>query len=252
MTPTRNLEDELFEDIGPSKEELDNQNFDELIRRGKQNLEVKDYKEALNNFTQAHKIKKKDFDVWLGLGQAYHGEHTNYKEAKKAFRNATYLNPQSEEAWFGYGQNEISGVYITEDEDEPYGFKSVRGGTLDSALEAFDKAIAISPTNDQLLTKIGNELAMYTRTVPKALELWKKAVSINSKNTEALRQIVMFGKDNHLDTLKYADKLIQLEPNNADAWNAKGYVYAQEGRRYEAKNAYEKAGNYDMVRMFRD
>src|SRR6476619_1021467 len=90
--------------------------------------------------------------------------------------------------------------------------------------------LAAEPTQINELVYKG--LALYNQSnFLDALKYFDKALTIDSKNTEALndKADALRKLGNNTEALKYYDKALEIDPNNTDALNDKGVAFLNLG-----------------------
>ena len=87
----------------------------------------------------------------------------------------------------------------------------------------------------------------------KKVELLKQAIVANPQGDVALAElavIFMEGKKTREEALGYAQRAVEANPDNAQAWLAIGYIYQLENNRAQSKGAYRKCAACSGPRMY--
>lgn len=138
-------------------------NYEALMIKGKANLKLKNYNDAITIFSKAISINE-GFDPYFYRARAYL-EKNDLEKSSDDLKQAIYYNPKSVEAYFDY-------AYVETLLDN-----------YDIALEAYNKTIEIDPNNSNAYVNIGN-LKGRMGDSKAAIEFYTKA--INVKPNDAL------------------------------------------------------------------
>ncbi len=116
----------------------------------------------------------------------------------------------------------------------------------DEALESFDKAIEIEPSNVWALDHRGLTLICLGRP-NEALESLDKVIEIelNYMPSWLKRGIALDSVGRYDEALKSFDKAIEIEPDNVSAWGIRGATLTSLRRYNEALSSYDKAIKID-------
>ncbi len=215
----------------------DPQNSEAYLVKGKSNLKLANYQEAIKDLSTAIGFNK-SFDAFYYRSRAYL-EINELEKCEKDLEEATLINKNDINALFDLAYvRTISGsldlavnTYKKVIELEPNNSKAYvnlgnlmgRTGESEEAISYFTKAISINP-NDAI--------AYFNRATEKLMLNDKKgavedlsfSVSIDSNNisthfliAETYREIKDFNK-----AIKHIDRIISLDPQNARAYFLKG------------------------------
>ena len=115
-------------------------------------------------------------------------------------------------------------------------------GQLDTAIEAYNKAVAIKPNNAEAYYNIGNVFKSQGK-LEEAIEAYNKAVGIKPDDAEAyLNMGVALREQGKLEkAIEAYNKVLALKPDYADAYYNMGNALEEQGKLEEAIEAYNKA-----------
>ena len=115
-------------------------------------------------------------------------------------------------------------------------------GHADQAIKYFDQALSKNPKDPELRMYYGRTLHVLGQP-DKAMEQFKAVEQLSPDNVEAVRQLALFfvqAEDwNHAEP--YMERLVTLQPEQANFWNVLGQVYARVGKSDKALEAIKKA-----------
>ncbi len=216
------------------------------VSTGNEKLQKKDYKEALNNFSQALNTNPSDIQVLCGIALAHNGLG-NIKEASEFIETALKLNPQSDLV------NNTKGEILLSAKDytgainlfnktlginklylQAYIGKSKAYNLLGDSKEAFkvlDDAIQAFPTNAELLLARGllnNNKEKYS----KALNDFDKALQLNPLNAFVVyfnRGLAFSNLQEYESALSDFNEAATLDSTNANAFYSRGLANYQLG-----------------------
>ncbi len=199
--------------------EADGTNWHE---KGRKELEVGRYKEAIACFDRALAINPNVAPVWLDKGVAL-SRSGAAAEASVCYTKSLELNPSDAIAWFDKG-NTLRKM-----------------GRTSEAVECFDRAIAINRTDPDVWVNKGLALESLGR-VKDALECYSTALGLNQALVEAwLNKGCLLGNGGELrGALECFDKVLALNPIDADASFGKAATLLKLRNLDEAKAALER------------
>jgi tetratricopeptide (TPR) repeat protein len=244
-------------------------NYEAILIKGKSNLQLKNYREAVENFSNAIKIKPA-FDPYLYRGRAYlelnelaysAGDfekaieydrqnidvHFNlayvktlmgeYDSALNLYNEVIKLNPLNSNAYVNIGN--LKGMM----------------GDSESAIEYFSKAIEVNPNDALAYFNRANE-KMIISNLSGAVDDFTKAVEIDSTNINTIFDLAdakikikdFTGASNDLQ------RIIDLDPINAKAYYLKGVAEISMNNKEKACLDLNKAGDlgyfdaYEMIK----
>jgi Flp pilus assembly protein TadD len=110
------------------------------------------------------------------------------------------------------------------------------------AIQNYDQALAIDPTNKYVLFNKGNALNIlgnYTQ----AIQYFDKVLAIDPNYKDALngKGIVLAKQGNYNQAISYFDKVLAIDPNDKGALNNKGLALSDQGNYSQAIQYYDKA-----------
>lgn len=216
-----------------------------LITSGNENLQKKNYKEALNNFNQALKENPANVQALCGGAQAQNGLG-NFTEALSLAESALKLDPQSDLANYAKADILISTkdfagainlfnktLEINKSFFPAYTGKSKAYNLLGDTKEAYkvlDNAIDASPSSAELFLARGllnNSKEKYS----KALSDFDKAIALNEKSNAFAayynRGIAFSFLEEYDSAIADFDKAAELDPGNPNVYYSRGLAYYQ-------------------------
>lgn len=218
-----------------------------LIASGNANLQKKNFKEALNNYTQALKENPSSIQAMCGSALANNGLG-NLSEALSLAESALKLAPQSDIANVTKGEILVSNkdyagaiaLFNKATELNKSNFQAYIGkskaynllGDVKEAYKVLDNAISDFPSGAELFIARGllnNSKEKYS----KALSDFDKALSLNEKNNTFTayynRGIAYQFLEEYESALADYNKAAELEPSNANAFYSRGLTNYQMG-----------------------
>jgi tetratricopeptide (TPR) repeat protein len=182
--------------------------------------EKREYDEAIEYFKKAIELDSQGVSAYNNLGNAYYNKK-EYDRAIDYFKKAIELDPKNKYAYTLLG-------YVYSDKDQ-----------YDKAIECYKKLIEICPKSAWIYSDLGHAYSKLGNKV-KAKEYFE-----TSKRLSRRAKIFHKGKA-HLDkAVKYFNKLIEMDPKNADAYNTLGNVYVCKQDYGEAIKCYKKSIELD-------
>lgn len=168
-------------EIDPSNEKIQ-------LSKGICHQKLGDYPAAIASYKQSVQINPEFLSGQVALASLYK-QQGNYNEAIQAYEKITALEPSAE------AFNNLGNLFFEE-------------GILSKAIDAFERALSISPENAMILNNFGNALA---------------------------------GKGKFDQALESYDNALSIDPNHADAYNNIGNVYKFQGKLDEAARCFRSA-----------
>ncbi|MDQ7826401.1 MAG: tetratricopeptide repeat protein [Candidatus Eremiobacteraeota bacterium] len=122
------------------------------------------------------------------------------------------------------------------------GLALFRQNSIEAALSAFEKALALNPGNSNAMTNCGLCFASLGKK-EKAVESYRKALELDPRNTAALNNSAEYFSEsgNHEEALRYYDRAIAVRSGDAMLWGNKGTCLIYLKRYEEALAAAERA-----------
>lgn len=236
--------------------ELGSREYEDGRQSNNDDLQTKSYKAAVDDYRQAVRLSPDNGGFWDGLGDAASKEAANLhfspqqlpqaeedaanKEAVNAYQRAVQLNNDDEDAWWGLGLS-------TRGEDSVRAFKNVVRldpsnfedwkllansycdlGQDDNALTALATARAVLKPGNENEVELAREF-MRLADQYAVCYLMNAVPQINRQNPKFLEQ-----------ALECAQSAVKLQPNDPDAWECVGSVYADMKDRAGVMMVYEK------------
>ena len=118
--------------------------------------------------------------------------------------------------------------------------KSYKNKEFDAALASYKEALAINPSDEQTLLKVGNVYRAQD-DFKTASSYYKKAILTNINYTDAWFNLgLAYAEDkNNEEAIKAFKKVTEIDPNYAYAYYALGIAYEAEGKIQDAVKNYE-------------
>jgi len=209
----------------PSTETLGNSQSEQILK-GRENLELGNFDEAIRCLKKAIEINPRAFDAYYYLGLAY-GRIGNLQEALISFTNAININPKYIEAYIKRAEVQI-------------GLGSYR-----EAIENCDEAIKVDPKNPNIYL-IRCTANFMDRNYNQAIKDCSKGVELNPDLT--LLDLAYFQRgeayaqlNNYDQAVDDYNKVLEILPNFADAFIARGELFSKHGNYDQSLKDFNKA-----------
>lgn len=192
----------------------------EVFSRGEQKLAERNWSAAAKQFEKAVELEKNYAEAWSLWGEAIHNEGEIF-EAVTKFKHAVAINPRFTKAWYNLGlgyENLHLEKKLKEDEKAR---KKISKTQFKNAVEAYQRALAISPMNDERAVADSH---FRLGVVLRDMELKKDKKAQNFK-----------GSTLHLEAA------IKMFPDFPECRNELGRVYDIIGRYPDAIDQFTKA-----------
>ena len=127
--------------------------------------------------------------------------------------------------------------------------KEVNSKKDESELIVSKETSLVDPSyNIKKLFKKGVNL-MADEKLDDAIEIFEQALRIEPSNVEILMKLgyARFHLEDHLDALKVYDKILEIDVTNPEAWNLKGLVHYEQKKYAKALDAVNKAIDSDKT-----
>ncbi|MCW8930729.1 MAG: hypothetical protein OQL19_10870 [Gammaproteobacteria bacterium] len=190
---------ERFVPRTPSAEELYQMDYQQawsFLKKGDKSYENDDYAGTERAYRQALKLLPNLPDAWLKLA-AFYSNLNRDKDALQILQNSL--------------------IQISDNADiyHEMGLLQVRLRIFSEAIVSLAKAALLAPENPHYSYVYGIAMNSFQRT-DEALDILYKAHLLHLDNKEILTGLMSINEDNdnHVEALKYAEKLIVLEPEN--------------------------------------
>lgn len=194
----------------------------------------KEYDLALKQTQRLIQLSPDNPQAHQRLGQVY-AKLEKYKLAEEEMKKAISLKPDSPQAYAALGllYKEMAG-------------KS-KQPQLEQAVEAFKKAIKITPRPDATLYFNLGALYGIQNKSDFAIENYKKAISINSHYAEPHNNlgVIYFNQKKFDQAIEEYKKAIVIDPNSAESYFNLGKVYYSANQIALAIESYQKAIELD-------
>jgi len=231
-----------------------------VFNLGVAHLRLRQFSEAVLSFKMATQLDGSDYEAWNYLGSAY-VEAGRTQEAQQAFMRATKLKTNFAPAYLNLavtykktGEWEraaellrqsvrLDPVTTTYNE---LGSLLLEMGKTDEALEAYQKAVALSPDDSETLYNHGNVLAA-TGKLDLAIRAYQKSIQANPDFALAYNNLGnAYFMTNNLDRAEASyRKALDLDPKFAFASNNLGKIYLVQKRCALASRCFKRAINSD-------
>jgi len=237
------------------------------LRIGNALVQQKQYADAVLLFERHLQTgdRMHHYAAHYGLGNAFYGLR-DFKRAAIEYRLATQFKPQSALAHVGLGNalcsqrdykasRQAYETAIQHDPANPYahlglGVVAYRQGQFESATEAFEKAGPLFNTKDPSLSDIFLSRAlnrMETNQLRPALSDFLIAVQLDNKNPAVYAGIseVYRRNENFLQSLRYIQEAIRLDPRNDHLLTNQGNLFLKVNSMDEAYPLFRYALNHN-------
>ena len=192
----------------------------EVFSRGEQALAEKKWKDAAKRFEEAIELEKNYAEAWNNLGLALNNQGHVF-EAVEKFKNAVKINPRYTEALYNMGlayENLDKELKLKGDDKT---IKKVQKTQYLLAVEAYQKALSITPQNDERAVA---DTHYRLGTLLRDLELKKDKKDQNFR-----------------DAIAHLEAALAIFPDTPECRNELGRTYDIIGRYPEAIEQFTKA-----------
>ncbi len=214
--------------------------------------------EAMASVDHALEIDPRLADAWYYKGAILYDEG-RFPEAKRALQRALELNPLHDQARstlsltlqrMGHG-DEARRLLSAQGDDAGPGVKAQLGsialqeGRVDEALPLLKEA-APALNDPEVWGNLGMAYAM-SGDMAHGAEAFEKVLQLRPDMQDARAQLAAFyARMNRMDdAMRLIDEAVAAEPDNARFIMQRGIILAMQGKRDEAKAAFEKARQLD-------
>jgi len=190
--------------------------------KGRKELEVGRFKEAIACFDRALAINPNVPEVWRDKGAAL-GRCGAAAEAVACYTKSLELDPRDSVTWFNKGTT------------------IQKMGSPDEALWCFDRSIEIDATDPDVWCNKGMVLHSLGR-IKEEISCFDKALELNQEHVEAwLNKGTTLAETGELrSAIQCFEKVLAINPTDADAWVGKAISHVELGNRAEAADAFER------------
>lgn len=200
---------------------VDANNIALLMMRGNYYAEAEQYELATNDFNKALVINPDNSDVQYSIATV-HLRKNELEDAIERFTIAIDLDPSHSFSWTFRGRS----LMLLKQYDE--------------AIKNCTKAIELQP--DNALAYINRRYAFYhSKQYQKALEDEAIIIELDEPEGLRLRAYTLSALGRYNEAIKYLDTLIEISPENHQAYNSRAWDKCYIGNYQEAKLDVEKA-----------
>lgn len=191
-------------------EELGKQDSKIMENLGEAYLSLKEYDKSLNAYNALLGVNQRDVRILSRIAEIYY-EKGDIDSAHQYFRKITETQPGSEHARVAYVN-----IGTIMDDAQRYG----------DAINAYEKALAISPKDDMVLYNLGITYRKLGKP-EKAIEVWKRATELNPREPKPLMAIAdYYYRNNYLDMASDEyQKILRRWPDLQEAHFNLGAIY---------------------------
>jgi tetratricopeptide (TPR) repeat protein len=212
-------------------------NFQGFIDSGNQNLKNRNFKGAITDFSSALKVQPSDTAALGGIIKACLLSN-DLKEAQKHIDNAIKTYPESTEFMFRRG------------------ILNNKKGQYDKAVEDFTKALSMNASTTlqvQIYLNIGAS-QLKLEDYNSALENYNKALALSPRNPSIYnyRGYANYKLNNYIDAINDYNNALDLDPNNAASYYNRGMAYLKSSDKSKACIDFHKScslGNMNACKM---
>jgi tetratricopeptide (TPR) repeat protein len=171
----------------------------DIILRGNENFEKREFFEAIRYYDTAIKKYPSDLSAWNNKGFAL-SNLGRYQEAIKYYDKAIAMDPNNTTIWYNKG------------------FALSNLGRYQEAIKSFDKAIAIDPNNQAAWNDKGNALSSIGR-FQEAISYYDEAIDIDPNYDFAWNNLgfALSNLGKYQQAIDCYDKALKLYPNYPQA-----------------------------------
>ena len=202
-------------------------NYDLYCQKGDGDYDQKRYKDAINNYTKAIKLKPDYVEGYIKRGLSYCKQEC-YDKALSDVNKAIELDPQNSDAF------EMRGKVFFQQND------------YEQALSDFNRAIELDPQSIDAYVIRGKAFFQQDDN-EKALSDFNKSIELNPNNSDAyeLRGRIFFLQDDNKQALSNFNKAIELGTKSSDAYMMRGKIFSQQGNNENFLSDFNKAIELD-------
>lgn len=207
-----------------------------LLAMGYEKLESREYKDAIDYFTQVLRDDPNDADALSGMIRALLLSE-NLKDAQKYIENAIKSHPNNPDFHLRRGiYNNLKGQYR-------------------KAIDDFTRALELSSGNIDIQIYINRGVAnMQDNNYPAAIDDFTEALNINPRSSTALnyRAFASYQMGSFIESIEDYNKTIDLNPENAMGYYNRGMAHLRAGDKIKACADFHQAcsrGNVQACKM---
>lgn len=197
--------------------------YESIMESGSQAMVLKDYRQAIQHYTEALALKPASGLIHFRLGQAYQGRLWQ-KRAEMYYLEAISHGYASTQLY-----HSLASVQISQ-------------GKYREAITFLDKALVLDQDNATLLLLKGM-CCLKVKELAQALGAYQKILTLDDTNVQALEAIAKISRAvfDFAGGLKVSTRLTQLHPDKASYWLQRGMFEAKLDRTLLAIDSYTKA-----------
>ena len=258
----------ILKESGRNKEishgNVDLNDFDDVFADAMKNYRLENFKEAINLFNNALKLKPNDLDSLYNLSLSYAGD-LDIQAAVETLDLAIDINPNDPRFWndkgnylgvLGNFEEAIDcfdkAIELHQDETvwNNKAFMYAQMNEYDNALKAYEIASKMAPMDIHPIVGMVKVFIMKDdlENVKKYLKI---AESIDSENMGYLAVLphLYIMQDNFREAIKCIDKYLKINSDSGEMWILKAMCHARLQERKEYEKAIEKAFEVDPMAM---
>ncbi|MFO7980531.1 MAG: tetratricopeptide repeat protein [Candidatus Aminicenantes bacterium] len=216
-----NLAVSTYQDITQLNPESD----EAYLKMGTVYIEMRKWEEAIPPLEKAIKLNPDNASAYYNIGRAYE-ELENYEKAIENYKKFVESEPQ-----------DIKDTYLR------LGIAQLETEEFQGAADSLQKAIENNPDNDNLKYRLADTYQKIEK-YENAAEIYTALAEDNPDDAKVYfnMMVKMYDDANMPDkAIESAKKLIELQPNSADAYYNVGYMYVKQEQYREAIPIFEKA-----------
>ncbi len=229
--------------------------------------EMQNYKKSISFYNKAIDIRESADEAWHGMGKALEalGQNTN---ALSSYDKAVHLKENSHIYWLDLGnllrkmgrhdeaiRSFEEAIKIDPDDYRAWDLKALSldaEGHRSEALTCYEKSLELNPANYESWQDRGVALSRLGRH-EQALESFYRALSENEKASSTvsyriirdimieLRKLKRYDEAEEVSKIFYEPLLEEIEPHDANGWEAKSIALYKIGKPEEAFQCYLRA-----------
>jgi len=209
--------------------EMDPESDEAYLKMGTVYIEMRNWKEAISPLEKAVELNPDNTDAYYNIGVAYE-ELKDHEKAIENYKKYIESDPQ-----------DMKDTYLR------LGIAQLEAEQYEGAADSLKHAIDNNPENDNLKYRLA-ETYQKIEKYEEAAGIYVNLAKDNPDNAKFYYNMMirMYDEANMADkAIESAKKLIEVEPDSADAYYNVGYMYMRQDRFNEAIPLFEKAIELD-------